>query len=114
MPSLGVFCFLWDDPLFNPGADSTKKYLDDPEFIALRREERLLALELLYIKMAAFESLAAKWKEAAGRHAWALTQVLERAPIGREILEAVNIEQQENDIDPDFTFAEWLTRYSQQ
>ena len=81
MPSLGVFCFLWDDPLFNPGAESAKMYLEDSEFIEFRRQERLLALELIYIKMAALESLAAKWKEAAGRHCWALTQVIERAEV---------------------------------
>jgi len=113
MPSSGVFCFLWDDPLFNPAADSAKKYLDDPEFIALRREERLLALELLYIKMAALERLTVKWEESAGRHCWALISVLERAEIDREILEAVQIEEEVNSMDPDFSFVEWLREYSE-
>jgi hypothetical protein len=112
MPCLGVFCFLWDDPLFNPEAESARGYLLDPEFINLRRQERLLALELLYIKIAALERSVKKWKETAGRHVWTVTQLVDRANISHEILEAVNIEQQVNMMDSDFSFADWLNTYT--
>ena len=103
---------MWDDPLFNPTAETAKQYLEDPEFLILRREERLLALEILFIKLAALESSTKKWKEAAGRHAWVVSQLLERVQIPYDVLEAVNIEQQVNMMDPDFSFADWLNAYT--
>ena len=105
---------MWDDPLFNPGAETAKKYLEDTEFIEFRRQERLHALELLYIKIAALEGSRRKWKEAVGRNVWVLTELLARADIPRAVLEAVNIEQQVNMMDPDFSFAEWLKNHSDQ
>jgi len=113
MPRLRVFCFLWDDPLFNPGADRAKLYFDDPEFIALRREERLLALEVLYIKLADAEKSAADWREAAGRHFWVLTKLRERVEIPREILESINVDQQVNMMDPDFSFWQWFKQHTE-
>jgi len=101
---------LWDDPLFNNNAEAEKERLGDPEFDALRREERLLALEILYIRIEALESRVERWKEAAGRHAWTLGQLLDRANIPRALLESINIDQQVNIMDPDFSFSTWLRR----
>src|SRR5438046_2698431 len=99
MQSSEVFCFLWDDPLFNPNAESAKRYLEDPEFLTIRREERLLALEILYIKMSALEKSAQQWKETASRHFWVLRQLLDRVDIPRDLIEDINIEQQVNLMD---------------
>jgi hypothetical protein len=105
---------LWDDPLFNSTAPSPwlGSGLDDEEFRVLRREARLLALEILYIKLATLESSVKKWKEAAGRHAWVISQLLDRADIPREVLESINIEQEVNMMDPDFSFADWLKSHA--
>src|SRR2546429_2170528 len=96
MLSSDVFCFLWDDPLFNQRVQTDKQYLEDEEFIVFRRQARLIALETLYIRLSAVENSVQKWKEAAGRQAWCVKQLLDRAEIPPENLEAINIEQQVN------------------
>jgi hypothetical protein len=111
MQRLRVFCFLWDDPLFNPGAESAKEFLEDPEFVAFRRTERLLALEVLYLQMAALERSKKAWKETAARHFWTTHQLIERAHIPLEVLEAIKIEQEVNQMDPDFSFVSWFDNY---
>src|SRR5437660_12831792 len=71
-------CFLWDDPLFNQRVQTDKQYLEDEEFIVFRRQARLIALETLYIRLSAVENSVQKWKEAAGRQAWCVKQLLDR------------------------------------
>lgn len=105
---------MWDDPLFNPRVEIDLKVVTDSEFVELRRRARLIALETLYIRIASLEKRVLEWEEVAGRHAWGTRQLLERAKVPLEILEAINIEQQVNMMDPDFSFADWLKTYADQ
>jgi hypothetical protein len=101
--------------LFNPRSEIEKENLNDPEFVEYRRMMRLLALESLYIKLstvATLEEDLRKWKEAAGRHAWGLNELLNRVDVPIEILEAINTDQLVNMTDPDFSFYDWLGKYS--
>jgi hypothetical protein len=108
----GIFYFLWDDPLFTNQGSIEKADLMDPDSIEQRRELRLTALEILYLRIGELEKSLNDWKEAAGRHCWCVRQLLDRAKISRTVLEDISIEQRVNMMDPDFSFAEWLKNYS--
>jgi len=77
----------------------------------MRKEAILTALETLYIKIAKLQTWLKDWKEEAGRHAWVCKQLLSRVDIPPKVLEAINIEQQVNMMDPDFSFFDWLHNY---
>ena len=113
MQNWEFFYFLWDDPLF---LDETltgdpKEYVDDPEFIVLRRQMRLLALERLYIKIQNLEADLDREKafhrEAQAREAWTVIQFLKH--VSSETAENVLIERKVNDMDRDFSFEQAIS-----
>jgi hypothetical protein len=107
------FYFLWDDPLF---LDSTitgdpKQHVDDPEFIVLRREMRLLALERLYIKIETLSSELRSEKqlhrEAQAREVWTINQFSKHVPA--DTAEQILIDRKVLGMDRDFSFERAIT-----
>lgn len=99
------FCFLWDDPVFNPAADlAAEMLLTDPvpQYIKLHREVRLLALEKLYSEVARLKQELAAMNEVTGRAVWTWKQLIDHVPA--DVRERVLIEGQVNAMDPDFSF----------
>lgn len=100
------FYFLWDDPLFCDQLGSPKDYVEDTEFIEMRRQLRLLALEALYRKI---ETLKRKLdqekqfhREAQAREVWTINQFLTQVRSDRA--SSILIDRKVNDMDPDFSF----------
>ena len=93
-----IFYFLWDDPLFTYASSIEEWELKDPEFIQLRREIRLLALEALYRKIEMLQHDLAQEKqfhrEAQAREVWTINQFLNaltREEAAREIQLALEV-----------------------
>src|SRR5438128_9035058 len=107
-----IFYFLWDDPLFTSASSIEEWELKDPEFIELRRETRLLALEALYRKIEMLQHDLAQEKqfhqEAQAREVWTINQFLKTLP--REQAEPILINRKVNDMDPDFSFEAALAK----
>jgi hypothetical protein len=101
-----IFYFLWDDPLFTHFSSIEEWELKDPEFIELRRQVRLLALEALYRKIEMLQQELAQEKqfhrEAQAREVWTINQFLKQIPSDRA--EPILINRKVNDMDPDFSF----------
>jgi hypothetical protein len=107
VPTFGVFCFLWDDPLFADWSDpevwGPQDAVIDRELIALRRGLRLRALELLYMKIHDLEKDRNEWKEEAARGVWMWKRVVSHVP--PEVAEQAIIDGTVcKEMDPDFTF----------
>ncbi len=98
----GVFCFLWDDPLFTFQSSIEEWELKDPEFIELRRQQRLLALEVMYLDIDRLKEELAAMKEIAARGVWTWKQLIDHVPA--DVRKRVLIEGQVNNMDPDFSF----------
>ena len=100
------FYFLWDDPLFTNEAGDPKDYVSDPEFISLRRELRLSALEALYRKIEMVQHELAQEKqfhrEAQAREVWTINEFVKQTP--SDLAEPILINRKVNDMDPDFSF----------
>lgn len=100
------FYFLWDDPLFSDGIADPKDYVSDPEFIEIRRQMRLLTLEMLYRKIEMVQHALAQEKqfhrEAQAREVWTINQFLKQIPSDQA--EPILINRKVNDMDPDFSF----------
>src|SRR5213080_3810222 len=81
---LGDFYFLWDDPLFTNASSIDEWELKDPEFIELRRETRLLAIEALCRKIEILQHDLAQEKqfhrEGQCREVWTINQFLKALP----------------------------------
>src|SRR5437763_17080152 len=101
-----IFYFLCDDPLFTNASSIEEWELRDPEFIQLRREIRLLALEALYRKIEMLQHDLAQGKqfhrEAQAREVWTINQFLKQIP--SDFAEPILIDRKVNDMDPDFSF----------
>jgi hypothetical protein len=106
-----LFYFLWDDPLFTNSSSIEEWELKDPEFIELRRQARLLALETLYIRIHTLQRQLAREKEfhqeAEAREVWTINQFLKDVP--PEQAQAILIDRKVNDMDPDFSFVKAIT-----
>ena len=106
------FYFLWDDPLFTNASSIDEWELKDPEFIELRRETRLLAIEALYRKIEILQHDLAQEKqfhrEGQCREVWTINQFLKALP--REEAEPILINRKVNDMDPDFSFEAALAK----
>lgn len=106
------FYFLWDDPLFSNSDlfGNSRDYVDDPAFIGLRRQMRLLALETIYIKIESLQRALAQEKqfhrEAQAREVWTINQFLKQIP--PELAESILIDRKVNGMDPDFSFEKAL------
>lgn len=65
---------MWDDPLFTnstwTGEWGPQNEVIDPEFIELRRECRLLAVEVMYMDLHRLQEELAGMREVAGRAVW--------------------------------------------
>src|SRR4051812_23554474 len=106
------FYFLWDDPLFRKVAGDPKDYISDPEFIEMRREARLLALEHLYLQIEMLQQRLRQEKqirrEGEAREVWTINQFLE--VVSDEHAERILINRKVNSMDQDFSFADVLTK----
>lgn len=106
MPNWEFFYFLWDDHLFTEDIGDPKDYVSDPEFIAFRREARLLALELLYIKIEALRRELRTEKqlhrEAQAREVWTINQF--RKHVRSDTAEQILIDRKVLGMDQDFSF----------
>jgi hypothetical protein len=109
-----VFCFLWDDPLFNPTAPDPwlGRGFNDEEFRQIRRENILIDLETLYIRIE-------KYRRRAGYWAWCCQQLRERisqhTPIqGREqwleVVETLTVDAEVQKT-LDFDFGRWFDEF---
>jgi hypothetical protein len=106
-----IFYFLWDDPLFTYYSSIDESYLKDPEFIKVRREITLLALEALYRKIEMLQHDLAQeqfHREAQAREVWTINQFLKVLP--RELAQPILINRKVNDMDPDFSFEAALAK----
>ena len=107
-----IFYFLWDDPLFTNASSIDEWELKDPEFIELRRETRLLAIEALCRKIEILQHDLAQEKqfhrEGQCREVWTINQFLKALP--REEAEPILINRKVNDMDPDFSFEAALAK----
>lgn len=112
MPIWEIFYFLWDDPLFTNLAGDPKDYIDDPDFIELRRTMRLELLEWLYTKIEILQHQLTQEKqfhrEAQAREVWTINEFLKVVP--RDEAEPILINRKVNDIDPDFSFEAALAK----
>ena len=103
------FCFLWDDPLFNPDAPNPwlGDNLDDEEFRRHRRTARLQALENLYIQIDNLKRQVIwrdQWREEDdARESWTISRLLSLIE-DRAAAKQVLIDREVNDMDPDFSF----------
>ena len=112
MPNWEFFYFLWDDPLFTSRIGNSKDYIiSDPEFVELRRKLRLTELETLYLRIKTLERKLDREKqyhrEAQAREAWTIDRFL--GHVLPQQAEAILIDRQVNDIDPDFSFEKAIT-----
>jgi hypothetical protein len=99
------FCFLWDDPIFNPTAElDAEMVLTDPSsrYVRMHREVRLLALEKLHQETSRLKDELAGMREVAGRAVWTWKQLIAHVPF--EVRESVLIQGEVNALDPDFSF----------
>lgn len=111
MPNWVIFYFLWDDPLFTDQVGDPKDYVDDPDFIELRREIRLSLLDLLYTKISRLEKQLEqleRWKKLSYLETWTWMQLLPHVP--PEIRRRVHVERTVNRMDPDFSFEREVER----
>jgi hypothetical protein len=106
-----VFCFLWDDPVFNSKAPAPwlGDSLADEEFREVRRKARLTALQMLYIRIQVLEKDRDGWKEEAARGVWMWHKVFQHIP--GEIAEQAMIDGSvAKDMDPDFSFLKAIAK----
>jgi hypothetical protein len=112
----GIFYFLWDDPLFNPG--EAEEYLSagtrNPDWlIQARREKQLSTLEMLFAAVTdredqiaklndAVENLKAVLREVRASQLWILARFLPH--VRRDVAERIWIDRRINMMDPDFSF----------
>lgn len=103
---LEVFCFLWDDPVFNPGGAEAFLELGkiDPAWLAEKRRDMTLdTLNVLFRDIAALQERLDAWKERAARAMWVVERL--RPHTAADIVEQVMIDVQvAKDIDPTFSF----------
>jgi hypothetical protein len=106
MQNWEFFYFLWDDPLFTESIGDPQDYVSDPEFIAFRRAERLLALELLYIKIETLRRELRNEKqfhrEAQAREVWTINQFSKH--VSSDTAEQILIDRKVLGMDRDFSF----------
>jgi hypothetical protein len=112
MPIWGIFYFLWDDPLFTNIVGDPKDYVNDPDFIELRRTMRLELLDWLYAKIEILQQQLAREKayrlEAEARELWTAKQFLKVVP--PDEAQRILIDRRVNNMDPDFSFEAALTK----
>lgn len=113
MQTWRVFCFLWDDPQFNPGP--AEGFLevgkDDPDWlIAKRREMTLDTLNLLFAKITTLETTLAKYrtqaKENRARCTWIFRKFAAHVP--ENVAEQIFVDIRVNDMDTDFSYRKAL------
>src|SRR5216683_2499414 len=96
------FYFLWDDPLFTKWVGDPKNYVSDPQFIEMRREVRLLALENLYRKIEMLQHDLKREKaflrEAEAREVWTINELLN--VVSPDEAERILINRKVNNMDP--------------
>lgn len=104
-----VFCFLWDDPLFNPTAETDKEFLvidPDPETCRLHRELRLEALDTLYAVQTTLRQDRDDWIKRSKIDRQVIKQLLPHVPA--DVVQRILIDRKVYSMDPDFDWDQAL------